>query len=173
MNDRRTIRRGLLLILLTVGLIVGAMGVFAVLTDCTIDPLWEFDEIPDLGLQTTQDVMWWVATEIRYQPDSIHYPQADEYWQSPAQTYVWRTGDCEDYAILALYLVHRDVGIDGAMACGTIPAGFHAWVFVDGHFWEPQTGEMDPPYTMEYLISYADVMRRATTTHRRLTNADE
>ena len=167
MTDRRTARRGLLLILLTAGLIV-ASSVFMALTDCKIDPLWEFDEIPDLGRHTTQDVMWWVATEIRYVDDSIHYPQADEYWQSPAQTYVWRTGDCEDYAILALYLVHRDVGIDGGMAAGHVEGVNHAWVFVDGHFWEPQTGEMDPPYTMEYLISYADVMRRATTTHRAL-----
>ena len=126
------------------------------------DPLWSFDEIPDLGIQTVQDAMWWVADEIYYVSDSIHYP-ADEYWQSPAQTYVWRSGDCEDYAILALYLIHRDMGIDGMMWCSSD----HGWVYVDGHEWEPQLGMIcDGWYSVIQMLPYEQVMRRATTTHK-------
>ena len=134
-----------------------------VLAGCNrVAPIWEFDEIPELGLQSIADVMDWVADEIEYVSDSIHYP-ADEYWQSPAQTYVWRCGDCEDYAILALYLVHRDVGIDGEMWCSEN----HGWVWVDGHEWEPQLGMIcDGWYTVVQKLPYNEVMRRATTTHR-------
>jgi hypothetical protein len=131
---------------------------------CKIDPIWEFDEIPDLGLASVQDVMSWVAGEIEYVSDDIHYP-ADEYWQSPAQTYIWRCGDCEDYAILALYLVHRDVGIDGQMWCSED----HGWVYVDGHQWEPQLAVIcDGWYNVVVKLDYREVMRRATTTHKSL-----
>jgi len=110
------------------------------------------------------DVMDWVASEIIYVSDSIHYP-ADEYWQSPAQTYLWRTGDCEDYAILALYLIHRDVGIDGMMWVSHT----HGWVYVDGHEWEPQLGVIcDGWYEVVKMLPYEEVIRRATTSHKRL-----
>ena len=140
------------------------------------DPLWDFEEIPALGIQTVQDAMDWVAGEIRYVPDSIHYP-ADEYWQSPLQTFVWRCGDCEDYCILALYLIHRDVGIDGKMCIGMCYGGMHGWVYVDGHFWEPQTAYMVDhlaEYTNpEVIISYDEVIERATTTHKALDIGDD
>jgi len=151
-----------LLALAFIVLAVGVCIIVFVLDGCKIEPIWEFDEIPDLGIQTVQDAMGWVAYEIRYVSDDIHYP-ADEYWQSPAQTYVWRSGDCEDYAILALYLIHRDVGIDGMMWCSTN----HGWVYADGHEWEPQLGMIcDGWYSVIQMIPYEQVMRRATTTHK-------
>lgn len=137
---------------------------------CRIDPIYEFDEIPDLGLSTIQDVMQWVSSEITYYSDSIHYP-ADEYWQSPVQTYVWRHGDCEDYAILALYLVHRDVGIDGALAMGSYDGHGHGWVVVEGHWWEAQTAQIvdgNPHYNLAATVGYEEVIRRSTTTHKAL-----
>ena len=140
-----------------------------VLSTC-IDPLWDFPEIPSLGLQTTQDVMQWVADYVTFQSDSIHYP-ADDYWQSPAQTYVWGHGDCEDFAILALYLECRDVGIKGRLIIGTVWGGGHAWLWADGHFWEPQWGwtiDGDPNYSIMYSISYDEAIERATTTHKSL-----
>ena len=134
-------------------------------------PIWDFDEIPDLGIQTIQDAMWWVSQNIIGVSDDIHYPR-DEYWQSPAQTYIWRTGDCEDYSILVLYLIHRDVGIDGQMCTGVVYGGLHAWVYVDGHYWEPQWGQMVDNLaeftSPAAMINYEDVIRRATTTHRRI-----
>ena len=135
--------------------------------------IWTFDEIPDLGISTTQDAMTWVSNEIKYVSDSIHYP-ANEYWQSPLQTFVWRCGDCEDYVILVLYLIHRDVGIDGKMAVGSYNGNGHAWVIIDGTQWEPQTAEIvnyDPLYSLVYTISYDEVIERATTTHKSLTAA--
>ena len=145
-----------------------------ILAGCKIAPIWEFDEIPDIGIQTVQGAMDWVSDEIKYVPDSIHYP-ADEYWQSPLQTFVWRCGDCEDYAILALYLIHRDVGIDGEMALGSLDGMGHGWVLVDGHQWEPQTARIidgNPRYYLSYTISYEEVIRRATITHKAIRDLE-
>ena len=139
------------------------------LIGCVIDPIYEFDEIPQLGIQTIQDAISWVSHEINYVSDSIHYP-ANEYWQSPAQTYIWRSGDCEDYSILALYLIYRDIGIKGKMCIGICYGGMHAWVYVDGHFWEPQWGCMvdnNSEFTSPaVMLNYDEVIERSTTTHK-------
>lgn len=143
------------------------------LMNCAV-PLSVFPNIPDLGFETVQDVMTWMGQAIRYVSDEVHYPQL-EYWQSPDQTYVWRAGDCEDFAILAMYFIYRDVGIEPAMAVGTwtdpdtgVETG-HAWVFVEGEWWEPRLSKnvtSDPVYRLQYMVSYEDAIRRSTTTHR-------
>jgi len=169
-------RIGLLAIAFIVLAVAVCIIVFA-LDGCAnyYDPLRVFDEIPDLGIQTVQDAMDWVADEIWYVSDEIHYPQL-EYWQSPLQTYVWRTGDCEDYAILALYLIHRDVGIDGELARGSYDGIGHGWVLVAGHQWEPQTAvivDNNPLYYLSSTISYDEVIERATTTHKATQMAEK
>ena len=159
---------GLLALACIVILAAVCILLLTLLDGCVIDPIYEFDEIPDLGIQTIQDAMTWVACNINWVDDSIHYP-ADEYWQSPAQTYVWRSGDCEDYCILVLYLIHRDVGIDGQMCVGYFYDSGHAWVYVDGHYWEPQGGwivDDNPNYSLSYSIGYDEVIKRSTTTHK-------
>lgn len=59
--------------------------------------------------ETPEEVMEWVALNIKYKSDS--WIPRNDYWQSPDQTYEWRTGDCEDYAILFAYFVH-ELGYD-------------------------------------------------------------
>ena len=157
-----------LLVLACVVILAAVCILLLTLDRCVIDPIYEFDEIPDLGIQTIQDAMTWVACNIDWVDDAIHYP-ADEYWQSPAQTYVWRSGDCEDYCILAMYLVYRDVGIKGRLCMGYAWGGGHAWVYVDGHYWEPQTAwiiDDNPNYSFSYSINYDEVIKRSTTTHK-------
>jgi len=132
------------------------------------EPIYEFEMIPDLGLQTVSEVMVWVADYVQYQSDAIHYP-ASEYWQSPAQTYVWRTGDCEDFSILAMYLIYRDVLKTPRMMAGTLFDDPHAWVEVDEQWWEPQEGvEVTdwPGYVVKYSVSYAEAIERSTTVHK-------
>lgn len=161
-------RIGLLALAIVVVAIAACILVLT-LDGCKLEPIWDFEEIPELGIQTTQDAMTWVAWNINWVDDAIHYP-ADEYWQSPAQTYVWRSGDCEDYCILALYLIYRDVGIKGKMCIGMCYGGLHAWVYVDGHFWEPQWGRIvdgNPEFTSPaVMLDYDEVIERATTTHK-------
>lgn len=156
-----------------IALLIFVLLIVLTLNRC-IQPIYEFDEIPDLGLQTIEDVIQWVYWEIDWVSDNIHYP-ADEYWQSPAQTYIWRTGDCEDFAILALYLIHRDVGIDGRLILGYFYSSGHAWLYADGHFWEPQWNmiiDNDTRFRIQNSISYKDAIRRSTTTHKAIEETE-
>ena len=108
MTDRHTIRRGLLLILLTAGLIVGAMGLFAALTDCKIDPLWGSTEdiyeiiwqwdceetyaagaICWLGLEDGQEMDWRSLQDDNLGHRPVMYgsePVSPDWWERRATT---------------------------------------------------------------------------------------
>ena len=93
-----------------------------------------------------------------------------EYWQSPEETLVIGTGDCEDYVILFMSKLH-DMGIDSEF--GVISyvkrfgIGYHAVAVVGGVFYDPTMGRYG---TVEeiclraescnylYTLSYAYVM---------------
>jgi len=132
---------------------------------------WE--PIPDLGLTSVQEVMRWVAGEIIYMPDRER--MREEYWQSPQETYCWRTGDCEDSCILAMYLIHRDIGLVGQLVLGRYRNGSHGWVYVDGHQWEPQLARIvddDPDYIIRKSITYCETVWRSRVTHRGLSGPE-
>jgi hypothetical protein len=86
-----------------------------------------------------QEIQQWVYRNITYVSDTIH-GRRDE-WQTPEQTLVWRTGDCDDKAILALEIAHRSgfetslmLGYDHKAYSGTTG---HAWVKIDGTEHDP------------------------------------
>lgn len=145
----------------------------AVLGGCWRNVLLDFD-VPDLGIETIEDALSWVADNISYVSDEIH--DRPEYWQDPYQTYTWRTGDCEDFSILLMYLMYRGVGLDPVMVVGRVPAFDgewvgHAWVRVGGEDYEAIYGLRLTEWFAEYAvvkreISYEDAMRRSTTTHK-------
>ncbi len=145
----------------------------AILYGCWGNVLLEFD-VPDLGIETIDDALFWVAENISYVSDDIH--DRREYWQDPYQTYTWRTGDCEDFSILLMYLMHRDVGLNPSLIAGRIPdrdgelVG-HAWVRVDGEDYGATVGARMTDWFAEFgvvtrEIPYEEAMRRSTTAHR-------
>src|SRR3989304_1902078 len=73
-----------------------------------------YDEIPLLGFTSPIEIGWWNYWNIQYKTDSI----SPEYWQSPLQTYSWKTGDCEDFAILMMYFIYRELEGLPEMAIG-------------------------------------------------------
>jgi len=169
MTSRSTKRR-------VFGLLVAA----AILYGCWGNVLIEFD-VPDLGIETIDDALYWVAHNITYISDDIH--DRREYWQDPFQTYTWRTGDCEDFSILLMYLMHRDVGLDPSLVVGWVPdrdgelVG-HGWVRVGGEDYEAIWGECRTAWFTEHaivrkVISYEEVMRRSTTIHRSVVDDQE
>ena len=145
-----------------------------VLSSCNLTPHYgdysdiQFD-IPDLGIQTVQDAMLWTAHNIDYSSDD------GEYWQTPGQTYRRGTGDCEDFVLLAMYLVYRGTGIEPVMVVGYNGVGWHAWVEVGGEWWEPQSGMRSDAYVDSYSnigrIDYGEAMYRAVETHRNVIRA--
>lgn len=133
----------------------------------TYDP--QFPEVLPIGATTPLDIGVWLSHNIRYTGDDIH--DKTEYWQSPDQTYRWRCGDCEDYAILMLYMLHTELGGWPALAVGRYDDSGHGWVLWEGRQYEPQTGRdvtEDPHYTLRETVPYGVALWRSMNTHRTL-----
>lgn len=130
----------------------------------TYDPAYT---IPPTGATTPEQVCLWVADRVEYLSDDIH--DRAEYWQDPQQTYEWGRGDCEDYVILAMYLIHRDLGGWPQLLGGDTYVGYHSWVGYEGRWYEVQTGA-DVTGSIYYqctvTIDYREVMWRAENWHR-------
>jgi len=130
----------------------------------TYDPAFD---IPATGATTPYEVCCWVGERVEYLGDEIH--DKTDYWQSPDQTYEWGRGDCEDYAILVMYLIHRDLGGWPTLVIGDCYGGCHGWVEYEGHWYEAQTGQdvtADPGYTENLTVSYGKALWRSMNTHR-------
>ena len=74
-----------------------------VLQDILGDPPYELSQA---GFNDIRD---WVATNINYMSDEKRWGK--DYWQTPEETLLYRTGDCEDFSILLCSLL-RAYGID-------------------------------------------------------------
>ena len=146
------------------------LALVLLMAGCTlfVDP--EYDPafaIPATGATTPRGICYWVMSRVAYLGDEIH--DRSDYWQSPDQTYEWGRGDCEDYAILVMYLMHRDLGGWPEMAAGYLSDMGHAWVLYEGRQYEPQTGvdvTERQEYDLVYTIPYGKVMWRSMNTHR-------
>jgi len=139
------------------------------------DPWWNveddydpiFPEIPVLNLDSPQEIGWWLVQNIRWVDDDIH--DMSEYWQSPDQTYVWRAGDCEDFAVLMMYLIRQELGGWPELAKGKYDTSGHGWVVYDGRWYEAQGGRdvtNDAHYTLNETVSYGVTMWRSMNTHK-------
>jgi len=130
----------------------------------TYDPAFD---IPATGAATPQAVCRWAIDRVDYLDDAIH--DQFDYWQSPDQTYEWGRGDCEDYALLVMYLLHRDLGGWPELVIGTAGGGGHAWILYEGREYEAQTGHDvtdDPDYVQRVVVSYGIAMWRSMNTHK-------
>jgi hypothetical protein len=113
-----------------------------------------FREIPTIGSKTVSDVGLWLSDNITYIPDTIH--GSLDYWQTPYQTYVWRAGDCEDFALLMMYIIRAEIGGWPELVLGVSDGVAHAWVFYEGEYYEPQTGRN---VTKDSIYEYCSVIR--------------
>ena len=130
--------------------------VLTVLCSCELAPISfaVYAEIPDLDLKTVSEVIQWTAKNIEY----VSEKSGESDWQNPGVTYWLQTGDCEDFATLAMYLIHR-LGIDSRMVAGTRLADGvkHCWLETTGDWWEPQSGHRSNYYAKTYKdIKYYD-----------------
>lgn len=89
-------------------------------------PTWylRLDEPP---LDASAAELWlWVRTQVRYVKDGSSH-RVPEAWQLARETYRWRTGDCEDSAILLADWL-RARGYEAYVAAGRVGTAPHAWV---------------------------------------------
>lgn len=120
----------------------------------------------DTGLQfeTIGNACFWVARNVKYSYD-VH----DE-WQTPEETLASLEGDCEDFAILLIYLVKESLDIEMDAIVYFYNGTLHMAVFHEDILWEPTCGfglNSDSDwYQMAmqwyYLITYDELMFTAT-----------
>lgn len=128
----------------------------------------QFD-IPATCATTPAEVCVWVDARVAPVGDEIHGRM--DYWQSPIQTITWRTGDCEDFAILVLYLIHRDLGGWPELVYGRVLGNYHGWVRYNGREYESLNGvdvTSNSAYRMIAVVSYGDALWRSMNTHRKM-----
>lgn len=77
--------------LLIIGFILCFNSAYAI---STVDELVEFCH------KDPEELSIWIAFNIKY-IDDLEKWGIEDYWQSPSETLESKTGDCEDYAILA------------------------------------------------------------------------
>ena len=128
--------------LLIVGIIFSA---------CNIDIPNDLDEI--------QSINTWVNENIVYTPDVLSN------YQLPKVTFGRGKGDCEDMAILLMFFIKEQLGIEAQLVIYHIGYGYflHAIVEYNGAYFDPTIGEevnIDPRSIWETL-SYDQAMRRA------------
>lgn len=124
---------------------------------------FEYDVIPDLGFKNVNDILKWVSLNIEYDID------IGNGWRTPEEVYESRRGTCNHFAVLALYLIKRDTGIEGSLVQGTYAPfkgeGGHSWISIKGQWWEPQSFAKVPQksYRAEWpwigYIPYDVIMR--------------
>lgn len=122
---------------------VGILLLFFFLISCGDFEAISFDDV--------DSIREWVYFNIGY-VDEIK----DE-WQTPEETYLIREGDCEDKALLMMWLIHRDLG--GYPSLVKINAdfgGYHAVVLYDGIMFD-SAKEYDKPsvWTFGYNTAMA------------------
>lgn len=90
-----------------------------------------------------------VHAEIEYAED------VDNEWQSPRQTIELGTGDCEDMALLFLYLVEQEYGVRGEIAVinqGNDTGTLHAIALIDGVYYDPTGGIILPDLPDDMVV---------------------
>lgn len=86
------------------------------------------------------EALQWVYRNIEYIEDkSGGYI---EYWQSPEQTLYYRSGDCEDMAILLADILYEQFGHTPILRIVYIKQynGFHMNLYSDGYYYESTAG---------------------------------
>ena len=72
--------------------------------------MWNYDCDDNLIINDEIDIMN-VCKGIEYRTDFAVWG-VGEYWQTPGETLELMTGDCEDVAILYMYLAHKYLKVD-------------------------------------------------------------
>jgi hypothetical protein len=109
---------------------------------------------------TVQGIALWVARWVTYTSDKVQYGEREE-WATPEQTYWSRKGDCEDYVLLLMYLLHRDLGLSPRMVIGKLYGNGHGWVDIGGEWWEATWGYRiidRTGYDKDKSLSYSDAL---------------
>lgn len=124
----------------------------------------EFD-VPKINYRTNdlEGVLKYVSSNISYMSDKEQYGR--DYWADPSETFKSKLGDCDDFAILDMYLLKRDFNIESTFVVGIGKSTYrkHGWLEINGKEYEPQLGRefiSSDNYSPLGKLNYAEVMER-------------
>jgi len=94
-----------------------------------LDPVdFKYNNIPGISnASTVEDIQKSVIMHVEYVSDWEAWGKL-EYWQTPDQTASMCQGDCEDSALLMMYLLKEYLDIDSQLIIGNWGDGWHAAV---------------------------------------------
>lgn len=79
------------------------------LRDVEVEEMYDYDFENDIQISSVKEALDYVASNMTYKNEE------NDYWQLPEQSYQWKTGDCEDYCILFMYLLKTKLDIDSEL----------------------------------------------------------
>lgn len=144
--------------------------------DITVESLYNYDFSNNIVVSNIDDAAKYIAC-IPYKRD------AWEYWQTPEETYLLQTGDCEDHAIMFAYLCDRlEINNINVVIVRTTTGEYHAINYIDNNFYDPLvyahctsddtiyhayplTAEDLEEYEIIYVIPYAEAIWMAVNWH--------
>ena len=105
--------------------LIAIVTLVALLLGCTMLPV----------LHTPADINRWIYDNVAYLED------VDDEWQLPETTLRLETGDCEDFAILFMYMTKRLCDQEARMIIYLIDGDIHHGApLLDGRVYEPTGG---------------------------------
>ena len=100
------------------GLIL-SLGIFGCEYECNCnnDPLQniEIGEMHDYFFENDIEINWTGNAQIWLYENLTYIPDENDYWQLPEETYNLKTGDCEDYCIMFMYLLKTKLNIETSL----------------------------------------------------------
>lgn len=98
-------------------------------------PSMRFSNVPKFS--SIEEIENWMYDNILYSDEE------GDYWKYPNETFSDGYGDCEDRAILFLYIVNDSLGIKGELGIAEVQdkeypenVGYHAYPIIEGHNYE-------------------------------------
>jgi len=135
--------------------------------DIEVGSLHQYDFNNDIQVTDLEDAVWYVAQEVEYKED---LPGID-YWQTPEETYLLKTGDCEDKAIFLMYILQTKLNINACLFLITIPNApiGHAMVHADNLFIfaieELMSEQFPENYIVNSIVPYSEAIWMACFYH--------
>ncbi len=87
------------------------------------------NDIPEF--ENAKQATKWVNNFIKYKNDKEIY-NCKDYWQTPEESYILKTGDCEDYALFLMYILKEKFNFETYLILRTPPLStkLHAIVYI-------------------------------------------
>jgi len=130
--------------------------------DIEVGSLSQYDFNNDIQVDTIKDAVFYVAQNIKYEIDLAS--GNEDYWQTPEQTYTLKTGDCEDRAILLMYILKDKLDIDSVLLLvkNILTEEGHGMVFANDFYLlsADEYISKQPPteWKIIHVIPYAEVL---------------